>query len=83
MAVIQRAFREHERRGESAMFYVHPWELDPSQPRLTSSPVTRLRHYAGLRRTQPRIEALLTEFRFTAAREHPLLCEPHPSRAAS
>lgn len=83
MAVIQRAFREHERCGESGMFYVHPWELDPSQPRLTSSPVTRLRHYAGLRRTQPRIEALLSEFRFTAAREHPLVCASPASRAVS
>jgi polysaccharide deacetylase family protein (PEP-CTERM system associated) len=83
MAIIQNAFREHQRRGESGMFYVHPWELDPHQPRLTSAPVTRLRHYAGLHRTQPRIEALLAEFRFSAARDHPLLREREPAHAVS
>jgi hypothetical protein len=51
------------------MFYIHPWELDPDQPRLRVPPLTRLRHYGGLHRTRRRIERLLEEFRFTSAQE--------------
>ena len=50
-------------------FYIHPWELDPDQPRLPVSWLTRVRHYGGLRRTAERIERLLSEFRFTAVRD--------------
>jgi hypothetical protein len=40
-----------------------------------------VRHYAGLSRTLPRIETLLTEFRFTAARDHRLV-QSHVSAMA-
>ena len=46
-----------------AVVSVHPWELDPRQPRVTSW-LRRPNHYAFLRRTQPRLERLLQEFRF-------------------
>jgi polysaccharide deacetylase family protein (PEP-CTERM system associated) len=68
-ALIRRAFREHETRGIPGMFYIHPWELDPDQPRLRVPALTRLRHYGGLHRTRRRIERLLEEFRFTSAQE--------------
>jgi hypothetical protein len=48
------------------MFYVHPWEIDPDQPRIAAPWLTRVRHYRGLDRTLPRLERLLTEFRFTS-----------------
>jgi polysaccharide deacetylase family protein (PEP-CTERM system associated) len=66
LGVIQRAFREHTRDGVPAVFYIHPWELDPDQPRLEVPALTRLRHYSGLSLTKPRIETLLREFRFTS-----------------
>ncbi len=62
--LIQRAFREHDVSGVPAMFYIHPWELDPDQPRIAVPWHTRVRHYAGLRKTQPLLERLLGEFRF-------------------
>ena len=65
-ALTRRAFREHGARGHSAMFYVHPWELDPEQPRLDVSWLTRLRHYRGLDRMKGRIERLLDDFQFTS-----------------
>jgi polysaccharide deacetylase family protein (PEP-CTERM system associated) len=70
LALIQRAFREHTRAGRSGVFYVHPWELDPGQPRLSVGPLARVRHYAGLTKTLPRVESLLAEFRFTSAARH-------------
>jgi polysaccharide deacetylase family protein (PEP-CTERM system associated) len=65
LAVIRRAFREASERGERATFYIHPWEIDPGQPRLPVSAVNRLRHYRGLKSTLGRIDDLLAEFSFT------------------
>jgi hypothetical protein len=67
--VIHRAFREHSDGGIPAVFYIHPWELDPEQPRLPVPLVTRVRHYRGLKNTVDRVERLLSEFRFTAMRD--------------
>lgn len=51
--------------GRPFVFYVHPWELDPHQPRIpTRSRLSRVRHYLNLGRTERRLEALLAEFRF-------------------
>ena len=66
LAFVRRAFREHEARGIPGMFYVHPWEVDPGQPRIAAPWLTRVRHYRGLDRTLPRLERLLAEFRFTS-----------------
>jgi polysaccharide deacetylase family protein (PEP-CTERM system associated) len=65
-AVIQRAFRAYDTARLPGMFYVHPWELDPDQPRIGSGWMTRVRHYHGLASTLPRLSRLLTEFRFGA-----------------
>lgn len=64
--VFRQAFRRLSARNASGMFYIHPWELDPAQPRLPVSLLARLRHYSGLERTLPRLERLLDEFRFTS-----------------
>ena len=64
--LVQAALADSERRGVAATLYVHPWELDAKQPRLNVSLSARLRHYTGLERTAPRLQRLLSEFRFTA-----------------
>lgn len=64
--VTSSAFRQADKRGETGMFYIHPWELDPSQPRVAVPALTRIRHYRGLEKTLPRLERLLAEFRFTS-----------------
>jgi polysaccharide deacetylase family protein (PEP-CTERM system associated) len=48
----------------SGMVYVHPWDVDPGQPRLPCSPVIRFVHYAGLGSTEAKIRALLRHFSF-------------------
>ena len=70
IGLIQRALREHSGRRAPAMFYIHPWEIDPEQPRLAVSFLTRVRHYRGLAKTLPRLERLLDEFRFTSVARH-------------
>lgn len=48
---------------QSGLFYFHPWEIDPGQPRPPGAPLkTRIRHYLNLERMQPRLECLLGEF---------------------
>jgi polysaccharide deacetylase family protein (PEP-CTERM system associated) len=64
LAIVRRAFREASERCEPATFYIHPWEIDPGQPRLPVSALNRLRHYRGLDRTLARIDRLLEEFSF-------------------
>jgi polysaccharide deacetylase family protein (PEP-CTERM system associated) len=45
------------------MFYFHPWELDPEQPRVPGiSMKSRFRHYVNLHRMQPRLARLLQDF---------------------
>jgi polysaccharide deacetylase family protein (PEP-CTERM system associated) len=53
-------------RGEqrAAVFYIHPWEIDPDQPRLQAGWLGRFRHYRNLDKTEARLRALLSEFRF-------------------
>jgi polysaccharide deacetylase family protein (PEP-CTERM system associated) len=51
--------------GRPAVFYLHPWEIDPDQPRLPVGRLGRFRHYRNLERTEARLRQLLTDFRFT------------------
>lgn len=47
------------------VFYLHPWEFDPEQPKMAgASTKSRFRHYLNLRKTEQRFEKLLTDFRF-------------------
>jgi polysaccharide deacetylase family protein (PEP-CTERM system associated) len=49
--------------GQSAIFYCHPWELDPGQPRPEGVDLkSRFRHYVNLGRTEGRIKALTRDF---------------------
>lgn len=65
-SVTRAAFRECEARHAAGTFYVHPWELDPQQPRIAAPWHARFRHYTGLHHTVPRLERLLEDFRFTS-----------------
>jgi polysaccharide deacetylase family protein (PEP-CTERM system associated) len=67
--LVRTALRQCERRGVPGTFYIHPWELDPAQPRVPVSWLTRVRHYGGLRRTAQRLDRLLADFKFTAVRD--------------
>ena len=56
-----RRVNEVDRRP--AVFYFHPWELDPGQPRVRGTSLkTRFRHYLNLHRTEPRLRSLLRDF---------------------
>ena len=51
--------------AQPAVFYFHPWELDPEQPRIPGTSVkTRFRHYVNLHRTEERLRRLLRDFQW-------------------
>lgn len=52
-----------------AIVYIHPWEIDPEQPRQRVSALTRMRHYRNLHLTEGRLERLFSEYCFTTIRE--------------
>jgi polysaccharide deacetylase family protein (PEP-CTERM system associated) len=53
------------RDQQPCMFYFHPWEIDPEQPRITGTSLkTRVRHYLNLERTHGRLAQLLKDFRW-------------------
>lgn len=55
--------RVNERDGQPCVFYFHPWEIDPDQPRVAGVPVkSRFRHYLNLGRMEARLQRLLTDF---------------------
>lgn len=63
-SLIRSALHAARRRDASGTFYIHPWELDPAQPRMPVGWPTRVRHYGGLSRTAGRLRRLLQEFKF-------------------
>ena len=56
--------RQLEMRGAQLVFYLHPWEIDPEQPRMRGPWLSQIRHYMNLGKTQMRMSKLLTDFRF-------------------
>jgi polysaccharide deacetylase family protein (PEP-CTERM system associated) len=55
--------RVNEHDQQSGLFYFHPWEVDPAQPRVTGAPLkSRFRHYLNLDSMHSRLERLLSDF---------------------
>ena len=59
--------RINEEEERPFIFYIHPWEIDPDQPRINSiSRKSRFRHYVNLHKTESKFKKLLTDFRFSS-----------------
>ncbi len=57
------------RRGKIFVFYLHPWEFDPDQPRMVGAGLkSRFRHYLNLSKTEGRFQSLLRDFNFQPIR---------------
>lgn len=71
------AIRQVNAEGRPAVFYFHPWEVDPGQPRVAGAPLrSRLRHYTNLSRMAGKLSDLFGDFAWgrmdaLAAREKP------------
>ena len=58
-------YRSINKHKQSFVFYMHPWEIDPDQPRVKASRLSEFRHYNNLDKCEERLNRLLTNFRFT------------------
>jgi polysaccharide deacetylase family protein (PEP-CTERM system associated) len=54
--------RVNAEEARPVIFYLHPWEIDPGQPRLPAGLLSRFRHYRNLAQTENRLERLLQDF---------------------
>jgi hypothetical protein len=59
----------NRRERRPFIFYLHPWEIDPDQPRVSAGLLSRVRHYTNLEKCEERLRMLLREFRFGTARD--------------
>src|SRR5690606_8001747 len=59
----------NRKKGEPFVFYLHPWEVDPDQPRVEASWFSRFRHYNNLDKCYARLEKLVNRFEFTTMAE--------------
>jgi len=68
--LFRRAIRRvNLQEHQPVMFYLHPWELDPGQPRPPMAWRYRIRHYGGLETEAGKLTRLLGQFRFGTVRE--------------
>lgn len=56
--------RLNETERRPAIFYLHPWEIDPEQPRIAAGGLTQVRHYGNLEKTEARLRRMLSDFSF-------------------
>ena len=58
-----------ESQGSPLVIYLHPWELDPEQPRMKGTLLSTARHYLNLDKTESGLRRLLDDFVFRPIRE--------------
>jgi polysaccharide deacetylase family protein (PEP-CTERM system associated) len=68
-SVTSWAVRQVNSQGRPFIFYLHPWEVDPAQPRVRVSLLSRFRHYTNLHVCEARLRRLLDEFKFGTVAE--------------
>jgi polysaccharide deacetylase family protein (PEP-CTERM system associated) len=62
--LLKRLLRGVESQGHPLVMYLHPWELDPHQPRMRGSTLSKFRHYLNLGKVECRLKQLLKDFSF-------------------
>ena len=86
-SVTRWGLRQINAQGRPFTFYLHPWELDPDQPRVAVPWLSRFRHYTNLHRCEDRLRRLLGEFSFAPMRDvlqaYGLEAEPATGRSVS
>ena len=64
LSLTTRAIAQVNQKTGPAMFYIHPWEIDPEQPRIAATRKSKFRHYVGLARTEAKLRSLLNSQTF-------------------
>lgn len=64
LGLLRKGLRQQDALGMPGCIYLHPWEVDPGQPRRRLGLLRGFRHYVNLGRTQAKLDALLQEAQF-------------------
>ena len=64
LTFMRRGLAQKERMGVPGCIYLHPWEVDPEQPRQKLGGLRGFRHYVNLKRTHDKLDRLLRGYRF-------------------
>jgi polysaccharide deacetylase family protein (PEP-CTERM system associated) len=59
--------RQVNARRQPFIFYLHPWEIDPDQPKVQAGWFSKFRHYNNLEKCEPRLQRLMKDFQFGTA----------------
>jgi len=63
--LTERLLKQIRSAGRPLNVYLHPWEVDIDQPRISASLKSRFRHYQNLSTTAPKLTRMLSQFRLT------------------
>jgi polysaccharide deacetylase family protein (PEP-CTERM system associated) len=55
--------------GKPTVVYLHPWEIDPAQPRISAGRFDTFKHYVNLDKTESKFRKLLTDYHFAPVRD--------------
>jgi len=67
---LKKSFQWLNKQQHPVIVYLHPWELDPAQPRIPNiPPMTRFRHYLNLHSTAAKLRKLIQDFEFAPIRD--------------
>jgi len=68
-ALTRAGLKQVNKRGQPFIFYLHPWEIDPEQPKVEAGLLSRFRHYNNLDKCESRLSRLMEDFSFCTAWE--------------
>ena len=66
-ALTRAGLRQVNARQQPFIFYLHPWEIDPDQPKVETTRLSRFRHYNNLEKCESRLQRLMQDFQFGTA----------------
>jgi len=68
-SLIKGVVNDINKQGHPVVFYIHPWELDPEQPKIKAGFLNNFRHYVNIPKTKDKISKLLDDFEFKLMRD--------------
>lgn len=66
---VKLSMKKINNKGYPAIVHLHPWEIDPRQPRIKTDSLGRFRHYLNLDKTESKLKRLLNDFKFAPVKE--------------
>jgi polysaccharide deacetylase family protein (PEP-CTERM system associated) len=66
---IKWAIKKTNKDGYPIIVYIHPWELDPQQPKIRADYISKFRHYVNISKTEKKLKQLLSDFKFAPVKE--------------